>query len=72
MNDKRVQFPDHGSWQIMRKLSEKERMAFQGLDWIPSEAHAVYECLAIDGPHIGQTAILKFRIQSVRVYMKTF
>ena len=62
-----VRFPDHGTWQIGRRLAIKERISFDGgsPDFEPSEAQAVYECSQSDGLHVGQAAILKLRIQSV-------
>lgn len=33
------------------------------MDWLPSEAHAVYECTQVEDPRLGAPAILKIRIQ---------
>ena len=67
-DDHIVQFPGKGSWQIIKKLAEKERLAWnmeRDNEWYPSEAHGVYECIQVEGAEIGTHAILKIRVQSV-------
>lgn len=66
MNDRVVTFPDDTAWQLTKKLSEKpwegsgER---EEEDWQPSEAHAVYECVQIQGSRSHTMAIMKVRIE---------
>ena len=51
-DDQTVYFPGKGSWRIGEMLSEKDREA-DNLDddevWYPSEAHAVYKCVQVEG-----------------------
>lgn len=68
-----VHFDGCGTWKVQRKLSEKERRIpseyfnekRKGYKWEPSEAHAVYDCVQVEGQHIGKQGILKVRIQYV-------
>ncbi|KAL8900637.1 MAG: hypothetical protein Q9207_005596 [Kuettlingeria erythrocarpa] len=67
-----VRFADHTAWQLTKKLSEKpwegtalgkRREPDEDGEWQPSEAHAVYECLQVQGPRLGSVAIVKVRIE---------
>lgn len=61
-------FRHNGTWKIQKKLAEKEWIPENG-EWnevlYPAEAHAVYECVQVEGSEIGKIAILKLRIQCV-------
>ena len=67
MNDRLVTFPDSTVWQLKKKICEKPwegSSSRQNRDsWQPSEAHAVYECVQIQGPQPRNEAIIKIRIE---------
>lgn len=66
MNDRIITFADKTTWKLTSKLSEKPWEGSdtqKGSDWVPSEVHAVYECVQVRGPRPGRTAILKVRIE---------
>ncbi|KAL8918051.1 MAG: hypothetical protein Q9208_007573 [Pyrenodesmia sp. 3 TL-2023] len=72
LDNRVVKFADHTAWRLTKKLSEKswEGTAPEERDnldeddeWQPSEAHAVYECVQVQGPWRGTVAIVKVRIE---------
>lgn len=66
MNDRIVAFADKTAWKLTSKLSEKPWEGSEtqkGSDWVPSEVHAVYECVQVRGPQPRKIAILKVRIE---------
>lgn len=64
-----VTFPDETTWQLTKKLTEKpwegtepgERE--EESEWVPDEAHAVYECVQTRGPRPNMAAIIKIRLE---------
>ncbi|KAL9024858.1 MAG: hypothetical protein Q9196_006210 [Gyalolechia fulgens] len=69
LDNRLVTFPDETQWQLTSQLSEK---SWDGSDpegredkrnWVPSEAHAVYECVQLQGPRPSTVAIMKIRIE---------
>ncbi|KAL8944840.1 MAG: hypothetical protein Q9211_000447 [Gyalolechia sp. 1 TL-2023] len=69
LDNRLVTFPDKTQWQLTKQLSEKswegsdpEERADER-DWVPSEAHAVYECVQMQGPRPSTVAIMKIRVE---------
>lgn len=73
-----VTFPDDTAWQLTKQICEKpwegsnreewsrkkrEDPEEEDDGWSPSEAHAVYECVQVQGPQLGTVAIIKVRIE---------
>ena len=66
LNDRVVTFDDNTAWQLIKQYSEKPWEGSEkqeGSNWVPTEAHAVYECVQTQGPQPGKLAVVKVRIE---------
>lgn len=65
-NDRELHFKDGTRWKIGRKISEKSfdtPRKHSSTGYRQGESQAVYECEQIEGPSVGEEAILKIRMQ---------